>query len=223
MDLTPEELVDEDEAVGLLEPVAPWTCPIGKGKQAWRYRFPDQESTSVGEPVYDPPRKQDDPDGEPSDWRVGEIVAVDLAGADDRPQADAERSAPTRARAAPPVPVDRPPRAPVRRRRAGSPIMASTAPGPYRAARDLLRRAPAAGRARPRATPCVATARPSSTAARRLAVELDGTTLAIQGPPGVGQDVQRRADDRARSSQAGRRVGITGTSHKVIGNLLGRS
>ena len=42
----------------------------------------------------------------------------------------------------------------------------------------------------------------------------------IQGPPGLGQDVHRRADDRATLVGAGKRVGITGTSHKVIGNLL---
>ena len=39
MDLTPEQLIDEDDPIGGLEPVG----PIGElktGKQVWRYRFP---------------------------------------------------------------------------------------------------------------------------------------------------------------------------------------
>jgi nucleoside-triphosphatase THEP1 len=56
-------------------------------------------------------------------------------------------------------------------------------------------------------------------AARRLALVLDHTTLAIQGPPGSGKTY---AGARMIGSllAAGKRVGITGLSHKVIGNLL---
>ena len=61
MDLTPEELVDEDEAVGLLEPVSALDAPGRTGKQTWRYRFPDQEMELERGEVYDPHRKQDDP------------------------------------------------------------------------------------------------------------------------------------------------------------------
>jgi uncharacterized protein len=54
-------------------------------------------------------------------------------------------------------------------------------------------------------------------AARRLALDLDRTTLAIQGPPGAGKTY-----DGARMIltllKAGKRVGITATSHKVVGN-----
>ena len=39
MDLTPEQLVDEDDPIGLLEPVGP-VDDERKGKQTWRYRFP---------------------------------------------------------------------------------------------------------------------------------------------------------------------------------------
>lgn len=55
--------------------------------------------------------------------------------------------------------------------------------------------------------------------ARRLAVGLDATTLAIQGPPGSGKTYTgaRMVLDLVR---AGRRVGVTANSHKVIGNFL---
>ena len=42
MDLTPEELVDEDDPIGGLEPIGPLGEPKN-GKQIWRYRFPPQE------------------------------------------------------------------------------------------------------------------------------------------------------------------------------------
>jgi uncharacterized protein len=52
-----------------------------------------------------------------------------------------------------------------------------------------------------------------------LALSLDRTTLAIQGPPGSGKTYSG-ARMICSLLAAGKRVGITGTSHKVIGNLL---
>jgi uncharacterized protein len=61
-----------------------------------------------------------------------------------------------------------------------------------------------------------------SEAARRLALDLNGTTLAIQGPPGSGKTYSgaRMVLELLRDRRRVRRVGITGSSHKVIGNLL---
>jgi uncharacterized protein len=56
-------------------------------------------------------------------------------------------------------------------------------------------------------------------AARRLALELDETVLPIQGPPGSGK-TYTGARMICELVRHGRKVGITGTSHKVIGNLL---
>ncbi|WP_308123496.1 TM0106 family RecB-like putative nuclease [Modestobacter marinus] len=90
------------------------------------------------------------------------------------------------------------------------------AAGPRRAARDLLlRRAP---RLLP-GVPLRKSGEESAAAARRLAGALTGGLLAVQGPPGAGKTYTgaRAVVDLLRT---GRRVGLTASSHKVIGNLL---
>ena len=57
------------------------------------------------------------------------------------------------------------------------------------------------------------------TAARRMAKELDGDILPIQGPPGSGKTYSG-ARMIVELVRAGKRVGITAMSHKVIRNLL---
>jgi len=91
-------------------------------------------------------------------------------------------------------------------------------PGPYRAGRDLL-----LGR-RPRlaAGPIEEVTRSSPTlleAARRLVLDLDGGVLPIQGPPGSGK-TYTGARMICDAVAAGKTVGITAVSHKVIRNLL---
>ncbi len=90
--------------------------------------------------------------------------------------------------------------------------------GPYRAARDLLlrrppRRAAGMGEVLQRDGDDVAAI------ARRLVLELDEGVLPIQGPPGTGKTYTgaRMILDLVR---AGKTVGITAVSHKVIRNLL---
>jgi uncharacterized protein len=92
------------------------------------------------------------------------------------------------------------------------------APGPWRAARDLLLRRPPriaghAGGALERQ------GEGGGPAARRLALGLDHTTLAIQGPPGAGKTYvgARMICDLVH---AGKIVGVCAQSHKVIRNLL---
>lgn len=55
--------------------------------------------------------------------------------------------------------------------------------------------------------------------ARRLALSLDRTTLAVQGPPGSGKTYLGAQMIRALVA-AGKRVGVVAPSHKVIVNLL---
>ncbi|MGY1709056.1 TM0106 family RecB-like putative nuclease [Geodermatophilus sp. SYSU D00758] len=53
----------------------------------------------------------------------------------------------------------------------------------------------------------------------RLGLELDGQVLAVQGPPGSGKT--RAASRLIRALlDAGKKVGVTATSHAVIGNVL---
>lgn len=90
------------------------------------------------------------------------------------------------------------------------------APGPHRAARDLLLRRP------PRLASGTDWERPGESsldAARRLGLALDDGALAIQGPPGSGKTYTgaRMIVDLVRQ---GRRVGVTAVSHKVVRNLL---
>ncbi|HUG95608.1 MAG TPA: TM0106 family RecB-like putative nuclease [Pleomorphomonadaceae bacterium] len=94
------------------------------------------------------------------------------------------------------------------------------ADGPQRAASDLLLRHP------PRVgqsigAPLRQPGEVDLAAARRLALALDRSTLAIQGPPGSGKTYSgaHMALDLVRG---GRRVGVTANSHKVIANFLGQ-
>ncbi len=92
------------------------------------------------------------------------------------------------------------------------------ADGPYRAARDLLRRMPprvgqSAGQ------PLAAADQSVSAAAVELALALDESCLPIQGPPGSGK-THTGAEMILALVAAGKQVGVTANSHKVIGNLL---
>ncbi len=91
------------------------------------------------------------------------------------------------------------------------------APGPYRAARDLLLRRP------PRVAPARRTLLPGKekvgTEVRRLVLELDHGVLPVQGPPGAGK-TYLGARMICSLVAAGKKVGVTAVSHKVIRNLL---
>ena len=79
MDLTPEQLVDEDDPIGLLEPVGPLDEPKN-GKQTLALRASRRRTTtSAGASVYDPANKQARPNDSPFNWVVGEGATVDAA------------------------------------------------------------------------------------------------------------------------------------------------
>lgn len=88
--------------------------------------------------------------------------------------------------------------------------------GPYRAGRDLLLKAPP--RLRP-GEPWEIAGESSTDRARRLVLALDETVLPVQGPPGSGKTFIG-AQMICMLVRAGRKVGVTATSHKVIRNLL---
>ncbi len=91
------------------------------------------------------------------------------------------------------------------------------AAGSFRAARDLLlRNAPRLSEAGPS---LILPDESTVAAAKRLGVQLDESVLAIQGPPGAGKTFTGSRMIVALV-QAGKKVGITATSHRVIRNLL---
>lgn len=90
------------------------------------------------------------------------------------------------------------------------------APGSYRAARDLLLRK------RPQLNAGDVLARPGERTvetACRVAAALDGSVFAIQGPPGAGKTFTG-ARMICALVKAGKKIGITALSHKVIRKLL---
>ena len=91
------------------------------------------------------------------------------------------------------------------------------APGPYRAARDLLlRRSP---RLADGTDTLILPDESTVDAAKRIGTLLDCSVLPIQGPPGSGKTFTgaRMICELVRQ---GKKVGITAISHKVIRNLL---
>ncbi len=90
------------------------------------------------------------------------------------------------------------------------------APGAHRAARDLLLGRPPR---LPPGTPLRREGEELLDSARRLAVALDGGVLPVQGPPGSGKTFLG-ARMICALVRAGRKVGVTAVSHKVIRNLL---
>ncbi|HEV2992134.1 MAG TPA: TM0106 family RecB-like putative nuclease, partial [Candidatus Angelobacter sp.] len=92
------------------------------------------------------------------------------------------------------------------------------APGPYRAARDLLLRK------RPQVSgdgggTLVRQGESTLDAARRIVLSMYSSVLAVQGPPGSGK-TYTGARMICELVRQGKKIGITALSHKVIRNLL---
>ena len=194
--MTPEELVDERDAIGLLE-LDPTVEPMPvKRSLDWTFRFPPQEFRLK-------PGHADDP-------TTGESHSV-VAVADDHVviRRSANRSAPRPGALVGGGPVN----VTVLREAlvdlAGS-LLAED--GRFAASRSLLRREPprlSAGDLSGEAPDELAT----------MALALDSSVLPIQGPPGTGKTF-RGARMIVRALSEGRRVGITAPSHAAIQNLL---
>ena len=90
-------------------------------------------------------------------------------------------------------------------------------PGPHRAARDLLLRIQP--RTNKTTGSLVLEGESTLDAAKRMVVSLQESVLPIQGPPGAGKTFTG-ARMIVELVKKGKRVGVTATSHKVIGNLL---
>ena len=187
MDLTPEELVDEDDPIGLLEPVGPvdeeregqadLALPLPAAGLRPRAR---RRSTTRR-------ASRPSPDDIPFTWDVGDVVAIDPAARTVDLQRGRRRAASARARAARPGsgPSDHQARLFELGEWVAEHGIDGAGPAPRRpgpAARAAAARRPGARRAARRGR----RDRPRRGAAgSRLA--LDQTTLPIQGPPGSGK------------------------------------
>jgi predicted RecB family nuclease len=100
----------------------------------------------------------------------------------------------------------------------GEAVARAPAGDDFGAARELLRRAP------PRSgqvmgQPLLGPAETVEAGLSRLALALDGSVMAVQGPPGSGK-THHAALMILSLIRAGKRVGVTGNSHAVIRNVL---
>jgi uncharacterized protein len=207
-ELPDDELLDETAALSGLEFVERVSA---KRTVVDRYRFPAQETAIRGGDKLNVPL--------PLDLKFGEVVEIDLVGC----TMVVKKTG--RAVALHPTSVFRHDTVPTEIHwkslmRLGEWVAANGVDtlGPWRAARDLLLRRPPrisghAGGALERE------GEGGGAAARRLVLGLDGTTLAVQGPPGAGKTYlgARMICDLVH---AGKAVGVCAQSHKVIRNLL---
>ncbi len=239
--LTDEELHDDAEAIAGLEYVGEQAQVARSAIHRYRFDPAQEHKLPLGVSPHDPRTGKS----------AGEIVHVDPA----RGYLDLKRgrssAVPHPSALVPPPPIDtRVLRQSLERLAAYvvehpeslGPRPPDLSPAPYRAALDLLLRAPPRLIGHPAGTALVepeapsppgrgqgVTAAPSSSpcpkpptpaeAARRLVHLLDDSCLPIQGPPGSGKTYTgaRMVVDLVRQ---GMRVGIAGFSHKAIGNLL---
>ena len=208
-ELSDEALLDEKAALSGLGYVGPGD-PV-KGKPTDRYAFPTQE-TSIrrNDPLLLPL---------PLDRRFGEVTAMNLRARtlDVKTLGPCANLRPTSVFSCENVRSDQQADSLLR---LGRWVAAHgvDAPGPHRAARDLLlRRPPRIARAA--GAPLRRPDEHGAEAARRLIAQLGHGTLPIQGPPGTGKTHTgaRMICDLVR---AGKKVGVCATSHKVIRNLL---
>ncbi len=209
--MSDEELLDDADAVGGLTHAGALR-PMDRGT-VHGYSFdPSQEyRLDVGEAPCDPRT------GKPA----GEVVAIDR----DRGWIELKRGRAHEARGQPsslipPPPIDtRGKRAALQRLATWVAANAMVGEGPYSASRDLLiGDAPRLHRGSPAGALLGAGEDPVAGTCR-LVADLDGSCLAVQGPPGCGKTytgAQVVVDLVAR----GRKVGVSAFTHRAIGHLL---
>jgi predicted RecB family nuclease len=213
--MTDEELVDQREPLGRLELIEDLGVMNKAGSRLQKFRFPLQDhGLKVGRAVINPETVQDD--GTKLCGSVHELDEIGLTITLKRTVGQLDQGTPKAL-----IPYEYFSTGEIRASlvRTADWVLANgiDAPGPFRAGRDLLLGRP------PRTRELEATLRRSGEtpleAAVRLGRSMDGGTLAIQGPPGSGK-TYTAAQMIVALVRDGRRVGVTATSHKVIGNAL---
>lgn len=211
--MTDADLVDEREPIGMVELDADLGQASKNGARLQRFRFPPQDHGAKEGRQVDDPRTQ---------GSVGTVAEVDDLGGTVtiyRTKSELARGTPASL-----IPNDF-----VRTtiiedsllrigRRTVEQGIANNGPVD-RAGRELLLRHPPRLAGGVPGSPLRAADESSLDAAVRIALALDGSTLAIQGPPGTGKTYTGARMILALVA-AGKTVGVTANSHKVIGNVL---
>jgi hypothetical protein len=217
LELTPEELIDDRDSIGGLE----YEGVVGEVKKSLihRYRFPPQENKI---------RAGDTPDDPATGSAAGTVCLIDnVAGVVELSRGKSWDKAHPRALVKGQPYDTREQRRALARIAEGVLADGLEASGSHRAGLALLRRLTPSviGIARDRddgAATNRAFQQPGEVqldAAIRLGLEIQDSYLPIQGPPGSGK-TWTAARMIVALVDAGKRVGITATGHKVIANVL---
>ncbi|GAA3159647.1 TM0106 family RecB-like putative nuclease [Blastococcus jejuensis] len=202
-DLDAEELERDGTALGGLS--EPRYLRPEKRSHLYEYSFPVQDTKfSTGDDALDVDTGK----------KVGEVFEFD-AGLDAGPDVTAGRLVLKTTATEPPRPRGFGPVGPLNTKTLRAAIQATGED--VLAGRDCLGSALVLGRV-PAGTALLERETPAD-AVVRLGLALDGEVLAVQGPPGSGKTTAAAQLIRALLD-AGKKVGVTATSHAVIGNLL---
>ena len=212
-ELTDEERLDESDALAMLTFDSSWRDPAPRARSTiYRFRFPPQEhAIKVDSSPHDPETGKS----------VGTVFLLDDENGVIDIRCGNTRPAPT-ARSLIPYDNVRPRPKPESLQRLAHWVLDNgiEGPGGFRATRDLLtRRHPQFGGSL--GQPLLLEGEGVEDAAHRLILKIDGSYLAIQGPPGSGKSTVG-AEMIVDLVNEGWRVGVTANSHKVIGELLAK-
>jgi len=210
-EMSDEELVEDSEAIGGLQHAGAVRADKRSTVHAYSFEAAQEHKLDVGDKPYDP-RTQSG---------CGEIVALD----NDAGTLELKRGPSLASQPHPTALMPSPPffTTALRRalRRVGDAVLAGGIDGigRYTAVRDLLlARTPRLRSALP-GLPLLHVGEDAVCGTSRLVADLDDSYLAVQGPPGCGK-TYTGAQVIVDLVRSGRRVGVSATTHRAVGNLL---